>query len=139
MHFELLVYFLQIAVSNTARHVLLTDEETDAILQSADECAAGECSIDDVAELIYELKEQEKLLEERLDTIMNMISHLQHVNEKEERQTDEVRAFVRDMLRVFDTEKPGFFPAGFSGDVGKGATTAYDALPPKKWKPSNKD
>jgi hypothetical protein len=63
-----------------------------------------------------------------------MIGHLQHINEKEERKTDEVRSFVRDMLRVFDTNKPMAFPTGFSGDVGDGPTTAYDALPPKPWK-----
>jgi hypothetical protein len=25
------------------------------------------------------------------------------------------------------------FPSGFTGDIGDGPTTAYDALPPKKW------
>lgn len=111
----------------------MSEEEVTAILQSAGDCAEGECSIDDVAEFIYELKEQEKVLEDRLEKIMNMIAQLQHVNEKEERQTDEVRAFVRDMLRVFSNEKGlGFNPSGFSGDIG--STTAYDALPPKKWK-----
>ena len=117
----------------------MSDEETTAILTSATECAEGECSIDDVQELIYELKEQEANLKERMDKVMNMISHLQHINEKEERKTDEVRAFVRDMLRVFDTEKPMYFPTGFSGDIGDGPKTAYDALPPKKWKPSSKE
>merc|ERR1712124_243415 len=67
------------------------------------------------------------------EKIMNTISHLQHINAKEERKTDEVRAFVKDMLRVFNTDKPLVFPTGCGGDVGKGAQTAYDALPPKKW------
>jgi len=103
----------------------------------ASECAEGECSVDDVASLIHELKEQEQLLSERLDMVMNMISGLQNANAKgPERKTDEVRSFVRDMLRVFNTEKPSFLASGFSGDVGKGSTTAYDALPPKKWHPS---
>ena len=115
----------------------MSDEETASILTSAHECAEGECSIDDVQELVHELKEQEKNLTERLDEIMNMIAHLQHINEKEERKTDEVRAFVKDMLRVFDSGKG--FPTGFSGDIGKGPMTAYDALPPKKWKPSESD
>lgn len=26
---------------------------------------------------------------------------------------------------------------GWSGDVGKGAKTAFDVLPPKKWTPSD--
>jgi hypothetical protein len=54
-----------------------------------------------VASLVEELKMQEGILSERLVKIMNMIAHLQHVNEKKERKTDEVRQFVKDMLRVF--------------------------------------
>jgi hypothetical protein len=117
----------------------MSDEEVATILQSASDCAEGECSLDDVSSLIADLKDQEAILEKRLEKVMNMIAQLQHINEKEERKTDEVRAFVRDMLRVFSTEKPGYFPVGFSGDVGDGPTTAYDALPPKKWKPSKKE
>jgi hypothetical protein len=64
---------------------------------------------------------------------MNMIGSLQHINEKEERKTDEVKAFVRDMLRVFASGKPIVFPAGFAGDVGSGPTDAYKALKPKPW------
>jgi hypothetical protein len=112
----------------------MSEAETDSILQSASECADGECSVDDVTELVSELKEQKKILEARLDQIMNMVADLQHVNEKESRKTDEVRALVKDMLRVFNTDKPRFSPTGFSGDVGKGSSTAYDSLAPKKWK-----
>lgn len=80
----------------------MTDEETDAILKSAYDCQESECSIDDVSSLIGDLKEQEGILSGRLVKIMNMIAHLQHVNEKESRKTDEVRQLVRDMLRVFN-------------------------------------
>ena len=124
-------------MSTTARHIILSNEETEEILKSAHECAEGECSIDDVSELIYELKEQQDVLQARLDKVMNIIAHLQHVNEKEERKTDEVRNFVRDMLRVFTHEEPKVTPTGFSGDIGSGPMTAFDALPPKKWKPSD--
>jgi hypothetical protein len=124
--------------STTARYVILTEEETASILQSASDCAEGECSIDDVAELIFELKEQRKEMQTRLDRIMNMIADLERINAKDERKTDEVRAFVKDMLRVFSTDKPMVFPTGFSGDIGDGPTTAYDALPPKKWVPEGK-
>jgi hypothetical protein len=124
--------------STTARYIILSDEETESILQSASDCAEGECSIDDVSELLYELKAQEKEMQNRLDKIMNMISHLQHINAKEERKTDEVRSFVKDMLRVFSSDKPIVFPTGYAGDVGGGPTTAYDALPPKKWVPADK-
>lgn len=129
----------QVAVpSSTVRHVILSDEETTAILQSAEECVASECTVDDVSMLISELKMQEGVLSDRLVKIMNMIAHLQHVNEKQSRKTDEVRQFVKDMLRVFNHDSPNYFPTGWAGDVGDGPTTAYDALEPKKWKPADK-
>lgn len=129
-------HFFSLQISSTARHILLSNEESTQILQSADDCAAGECSIDEVASLVADLKEQEKLLSQRLEAVMNAVAHLQHLNTKEGRKTDEVRSFVQDMLRVFDTSKPMAFPTGFAGEVGDGPTTAYDALPPKKWKAS---
>ena len=73
-------------------------------MKHASDCANGECSIDEVGELLAVLKETEKELEDRLERIMNMVSHLQHLNEKDERQQDEVRAFVKDLLRVFAGE-----------------------------------
>lgn len=81
--------------------MILSDEETQKILQSGEDCISSECSVDDVASLVEELKMQEGILSNRLVKIMNMIAHLQHVNEKKERKTDEVRQFVKDMLRVF--------------------------------------
>ena len=104
-------------------------------MQSAHDCAESECSIDDVGELIYDLKAQEKEMNLRLEEIMNMVAHLQHLNEKEKRKTNEVRAYVKDLLRVFDTSGGGF-ATGFSGDIGDGPTTAYKALAPKPWKAS---
>jgi hypothetical protein len=152
--------------STTARHIIMTDEETENILQSAQDCVNSECSIDEVDDLLQVLKSTEKDLEDRLEKIMNLVGQLQHINQKEERQTDEVRQFVKDMLRVFShdvsiavvtdfrpkspfdgiiahtwffllfQQKPLVFPAGFSGDISKKSLTAYDALPPKPWKPS---
>jgi hypothetical protein len=66
---------------------------------------------------------------------MNMITQLQHINAKEEHKTDEVRSFVKDLLRTFSSDKPLYFPTGFGGDVGDGPTTAYDALPAKNGPP----
>eukprot|EP00560_Eucampia_antarctica_P005941 CAMPEP_0197823572 /NCGR_PEP_ID=MMETSP1437-20131217/896_1 /TAXON_ID=49252 ORGANISM="Eucampia antarctica, Strain CCMP1452" /NCGR_SAMPLE_ID=MMETSP1437 /ASSEMBLY_ACC=CAM_ASM_001096 /LENGTH=141 /DNA_ID=CAMNT_0043422803 /DNA_START=216 /DNA_END=641 /DNA_ORIENTATION=+ len=123
--------------STTARNILLTNEETDAILTSAHDCAEGECSIDDVSELIFELKDQQKEMNSRLEEIMNMVSHLQELNKGEERVTDDVRAYVKDLLRVFDSNTGGW-ATGFTGDIGDGPTTAYDALDPKPWKASKK-
>ncbi len=69
----------------------------------------------------------------RLEEIMNMVGHLQHLNDSEIRKKDEVREYVRDLLRVFDTKSSGF-ATGFSGDIGDGPKTAYDVLNPKPWK-----
>ena len=104
----------------------------------ADECAAGECSVDDVADLIHELKDQQKQMEKRLDVVMNTIAHLQHhidtSTEKEQHKRDEVKALVKDLLRVFNTDKPAFPLTGFSGDYSKKTMTAYDVLAPKPYK-----
>lgn len=90
--------------TTTARHLIMSEEETEAILNHAKECVDSECSIDEVDDLLQVLKSTETELEQRLEQVMNMIGHLQHINEKEERKTDEVRAFVKDMLRVFNTD-----------------------------------
>jgi len=119
--------------ASTTAHFIMTEDETAAVLKKSEECVESECSLDEVDDLVVTLKDTEKELRSRLENIENMIAHLQHINEKEERKTDEVREFVRDMLRVFNTDKPIVFPTGFSGDIGKGTQTAYDVLPPKKW------
>jgi DNA repair exonuclease SbcCD ATPase subunit len=90
--------------STTACRIIMTDEETEKVLKSAHDCVESECSIDEVDNLLQVLKDTEKELEDRLEKIMNMIGHLQHINEKSERQTNEVRQFVQDMLRVFNTD-----------------------------------
>mmetsp|Transcript_38131 Transcript_38131/g.92754 ORF Transcript_38131/g.92754 Transcript_38131/m.92754 type:complete len:158 (-) Transcript_38131:410-883(-) len=123
----------QTATTPTALHLIMSEEETETVLNHARECLDAECPIDEVDDLVNVLKTTESELQGRLEQVMNMISTLQHLNEKEERKTDEVRAFVSDMLRVFNTDKPMVFPTGFSGDVSHGKNTAYDVLPPKKW------
>lgn len=82
----------------------MSEAETEQVLKHATDCVDGECSIDEVSDLLAVLHETEKELEDRLQKVMNMVSHLQHINEKEERKTDEVRAFVSDLLRVFGTD-----------------------------------
>jgi hypothetical protein len=103
---------------------------------TAHDCAEGECSVEDVSGLISELKEQQKEMSTRLEEIMNMVAHLQNLNAKEKRNKEDVRAYVRDLLRVFDTSSGGY-ATGFSGIVGDGPTDAYKALDPKPWKASN--
>lgn len=144
----------------------MTEDEITAILDKAHGCVDSECAVDDVSDLIAELKDQQKVLNDRLETIMNVVSHLQAANESEKRKTDDVRAIIKDMMRVFTDNKvsdclpvsfvrprlspitvprlifivlptfaqDGKFAMSFSGDIGDGPTTAYDALPPKPWK-----
>ena len=90
--------------TTTARNLIMTEDEITAILDKAHGCVESECAVDDVDDLIAELKGQQKVLSERLEKIMNVVSHLQHANTKEERKTDDVRAIVKDMLRVFTTQ-----------------------------------
>jgi hypothetical protein len=99
----------QPAISNTARFILLSDAETESIMKVAGECAEGECSIDEVAALVGDLKEQQELLQMRLTKVTTMISDLETLNAKDERKDSEVRQFVKDMLRVFAHEVGGGF------------------------------
>ena len=87
----------------TARNLIMTEDEITAILDKAHGCVESECAVNDVEDLITELKDQQKVLSTRLETIMNVVAHLQHANEQEKRKTDDVRAIVKDMLRVFTT------------------------------------
>jgi hypothetical protein len=122
---------------STSRCVILSDEETKAIMSAAEECADSECSIDDVSSLVHDLNAQEKILSIRLEKVMNMIAHLQHINEKKERKTDEVRAFVKDLLSVFTHSKSMGIATGL--DAFDGPFDAYDVLDPKPWKAAKKD
>ena len=111
-------------------------------MKHADECAEGECSIDEVSDLIDVLKAQQKELSARVDQVREMIQTLEHVNEKDDRKVDEIRETVRALFRVFQlgdkasgNDYPSLSrPTGWSGEVGDGPKTAYDALPPKKYK-----
>jgi len=132
----------QVMQKPTALFGLLTEEETTEIMQKSIDCAEGECSIEDVENLLNDLKEQQKVLTARLEEVTQMIESLGSVNKHEKREVDEVRETVRAIARLFlmgDKASGNDYPAlskptGWSGDVGKGAQTAYDALPPKKWK-----
>lgn len=96
--------FQTFAPSTTARNILLSDEETETIFNKATDCAEGECSLDDVNDLLSELNAQQKILSDRLAQVTNMIDTLAGVNDKEEREVDEVRQYVRDLLRVFNND-----------------------------------
>lgn len=121
----------------------MTQEETNKLLSYANDCADGECSLDEVQDLIDVLKVQQKELSDRVEEIRSMVKHLEHINTKDTREVDQVRETVRAIYRIFqfgdkasDNDYPKLSrPTGWTGDVGKGPTTAYDALPPKKYKP----
>jgi hypothetical protein len=120
----------------------MTQEETDKMFKHATTCVEGQCNVDEVNDLIAELKSQQKELTNRLNHVNEMVNSLTHLNDKSDRKVDEVRETVRAIFRVFqlgDKASGNDYPAlkrptGWSGDVGSGPTTAYDALPPKKWK-----
>ena len=121
----------------------MSQEESDTILKHATDCVEGECSLDEIDDLIVMLKGQQKELYDRVSQVKEMISTLETVNSKTDgRSVDEVRETVRALFRVFqlgDKASGNDYPSlskatGWSGEVGKGPTTAYDALPPKQMK-----
>lgn len=120
----------------------MSPKETQTLIQQATECAEGECSIDEVDDLIDVLQTQQKDLYGRLTKVKTMIQALQAVNGADDRQVDQVRETVRALHRVFQlgdkasgNDYPSLSkPTGWTGEIGKGSQTAYDVLPPKKWK-----
>jgi hypothetical protein len=119
----------------------MSQAETDEAFKTATDCVEGECSLDEIDGLISLLKDQQKEASERLKSVKTMIKSLDTVNSADDRSVDEIRETVRAIFRVFQlgdkasgNDYPSLTkPMGWSGDVGKGSTTAYDALPPKKW------
>jgi hypothetical protein len=120
----------------------MTVQEADTLFKQATDCAEGECSLDEVGDLIDVFKGQQKELSSRVDELRKMIKSLEDINDKDDRKVDQIRETVRALFRVFqlgDKASGNDYPAlskptGWSGDVGHGPSTAYDALPPKKWK-----
>mmetsp|Transcript_18253 Transcript_18253/g.25718 ORF Transcript_18253/g.25718 Transcript_18253/m.25718 type:complete len:157 (+) Transcript_18253:56-526(+) len=122
---------------------LMSTEESDKLLVHAADCVEGECSLDEVGDLIDVLKGQQSELYKRVEDVKKMVKTLEHVNGKDDREVDEVRETVRAIFRVFQlgakasgNDYPALSkPAGFSGEVGDGPTDAYKSLDPKPWKP----
>eukprot|EP00522_Entomoneis_paludosa_P005998 CAMPEP_0172439344 /NCGR_PEP_ID=MMETSP1065-20121228/362_1 /TAXON_ID=265537 /ORGANISM="Amphiprora paludosa, Strain CCMP125" /LENGTH=156 /DNA_ID=CAMNT_0013188015 /DNA_START=46 /DNA_END=516 /DNA_ORIENTATION=- len=123
---------------------LMTRDESEALISKATECVDSECAVDDVDELIDVLKGQQKELFDRVEQMKKLVHSLEVINDREDREVDQVRETVRAIYRVFQmgdkasgNDYPSLSkPTGYSGDVGKGSQTAWDVLPPKKWKPS---
>jgi hypothetical protein len=120
---------------------LMSLQDIEAIMASAQDCSEGECSVDQVGDLIQVLQTQQRELNERIQKIDTMVKSLENMNGKE-KDRDEVRETIRAIMRVFsksDGHKAStsaqIRPTGYSGDVGKGSTDAYKALKPKPYKP----
>lgn len=86
---------------SATRLSLMTESENEALISKANDCVGGECSLDEVGDLIDVLKAQQKELAERVKEVKKVIDTLEHVNEKDERKVDEVRETVRALFRVF--------------------------------------
>ena len=122
---------------------LLAQKDVDALFEKGKECMDAECDVSSVTNLLEHLKYQEKELTDRVAEISKIVDVLEGSNLKSDREVDEIRETVRAIYRVFqlgDKASGNDYPAlskptGYSGEVGSGPTTAYDALPPKKWKP----
>jgi hypothetical protein len=120
----------------------MSQEETANVLKQAQECVDSECDVDNVVDLVDVLQAQQKELSDRVEKIKLTVEALDKVNKQEERPVDEIRETVRALFRVFQlgdkasgNDYPTLSkPTGYSGDVGKGSQTAWDVLPPKKWK-----
>jgi chromosome segregation ATPase len=120
---------------------LMTASEAETLMKTANDCAEGECSLDDVEELISVLQQQQKELNTRLHEVKSKITQLETMNRHDERKVDELRETVRALFRIFQlgakssgNDYPSLSkPTGWSGEVGDGPKSAYDALPPKKW------
>ena len=122
---------------------LMSAEESESLLKRAEQCVGEECSVDDVADLIDVLHAQQTELFARVEKIKQTVQALEKVNKAEDRPVDEIRETVRAIWRVFQlgdkssgNDYPSLSkPTVYSGEVGDGPMTAWDALPPKKWKP----
>jgi hypothetical protein len=105
----------------------MTASETETLMKTANDCVEGECSLDDVSEMISVLQHQQKELDTRVKEVKQMIVQL----EGNDRKVDEVRETVR--TKSSGNDYPSLSkPMGWSGEVVDGPQSAYDALPPKK-------
>ena len=122
----------------------MSQEDTDSIVSKVSSCVDGECSLDEVEDLIELLQSQQKEMYGRVEQIRSMVKSLETVNSQDDREVDQIRETVRAIYRVFQlgdkasgNDYPSLSkPTGWSGEVGDGPTTAYDALPPKPYKKS---
>jgi hypothetical protein len=122
----------------------MSKTETESLLKHAKDVASSkECSKEEVDELILSLQTQQRELYNRLDKVKKTLHSLEVASGSPDRKTDELRDTVRAIYRIFqlsDKASGNDYPAlskptGWSGEINDGPKTAYDVLPPKKYKP----
>lgn len=79
----------------------MSAKEIDYIMSEAEQCAAGECALDEVESLITNLQSQQSLLSKRIGEIDTLVKDLEHINGRDNRPVDEVKETVRAIFRVF--------------------------------------
>ena len=82
-------------------NLIISEEETERVMQTANDCVEGECSVSEISELVSVLKSTEEDLQARMKEITKMVTKLESMNSDEDREPDEVRRFVEDLLWVF--------------------------------------
>ncbi|EED92581.1 predicted protein [Thalassiosira pseudonana CCMP1335] len=130
------------AITRTSPLNLMSAKEIDYIMSEAEQCAAGECALDEVESLITNLQSQQSLLSKRIGEIDTLVKDLEHINGRDNRPVDEVKETVRAIFRVFSlgakasgNDYPALSkPMGYSGETRGGGQTAYDVLPPRQIK-----
>jgi ABC-type transporter Mla subunit MlaD len=123
---------------------LMSTKETDQLLEQANKVVQSpDCTQEDVNQLIDMLHTQQNELNTRLQTLSGTLQRLEKIsNSEKDRNVDQIRETIRAIYRVFqlgDKASNNDYPAlskptGWSGEINDGPTTAYDALPPKKFK-----
>eukprot|EP00970_Alexandrium_tamarense_P005668 scaffold932_cov207-Alexandrium_tamarense.AAC.20 len=89
------------AITRTSPLNLMSAKEIDYIMSEAEQCAAGECALDEVESLITNLQSQQSLLSKRIGEIDTLVKDLEHINGRDNRPVDEVKETVRAIFRVF--------------------------------------
>ena len=80
---------------------IMTPAELESIINEAEACAGGECALDEVDSLINNLLEQQKMLNQRIGEIDELVKDLEHINGKDNRPVDEVKDTVKAIFRIF--------------------------------------
>merc|ERR1712008_419576 len=79
---------------------IMSQEETVQILKHANDCADGECSLDEVSELVAVLQSHQEELKTRVEQVKKITETLEKLSDRGGKP-DEIRETVRALFRVF--------------------------------------